>query len=264
MTLQFSIVMPVKSEGNLLRYSLPSCYRLHPDEVILCLDDPPDPRLVALIRRISNLFGHVGGTRVVPVRKNSSYRFHQAWARRQGFRSAKYDRILTTDDDLILRKNVLKTAFIVGQNNIGLASCATLHSISGLFGLWRVIAHRVADFVSTPGIMGLYSIWRPYWEDSEDEGIKQLPDLRREEPKGSHAVLGEDIYLRNCMQKKHAAVHLRDIGAYNMRPDWPDRPYVQFELGRFYRESMYSLGSVALRSVAFVRPHLLRGYLYQS
>jgi len=255
--------MPVKSEANLLRYSLPSCYRLNPAEVLLCVDYPPTLRLVETIRHMAICLAAEKKTRIVAVHPNASYKFHQAWVRREGFRKAAYDRILTTDADLILNRNALKAVSLVGDRNIGLASCTTLHSVSGWLGPWRAAVHRVADFLSEPGLMGLYALWRPYWSDSEDDGIKRLPDLREGKARGSQVLMGEDIYLRNCMRKKHATVHLRDVGAYNLRPDWPDRPYVQFELGRFYAESKCSLGLVALRTIAFARPHLLRGYFYQ-
>lgn len=262
--MRFSIVMPVKNEHELLRHSLPSCYNLNPDEVLLCFDDPPHGPTVKEAQRIASYMNRTDSTRIITIPRNLDYRFNQAWVRRQGFREARHDRILTTDVDLVLTKKALHAISIVGIDDIGLASCATLHCIRGVLGIWKAVAHRLADLALSAGIMGLYALWRPYWQDSEDESIKQLPDPRKEKLRGSQVVIGEDIYLRDRMREKHVCVHLRQVGGYNMRPDWPDQQNVQFELGRSYAESGYSICSTMARSIIFARPHLLRGYLYQK
>lgn len=260
----FSLVLPVKAEYELLRRSLPSCYGLEPDELILCVDDPPHEQTVQEAWRIASRLGWTDRTKVIRVPGNPEYRFHQAWVRRQGFRRAKHDRILTSDADLILNRNVLKAISMVGHDNVGLASCTTLHSVSGFLGMWKAITHSMANLLWPPGMTGLYALWRPFWLDTEDEGIERLRDPRKYGPKGSLALLGEDVYLRNCMSTKHRCVHLKDVGGYNIRKDWPDRPDVQFELGRYYSEKKYRPTSVILRSFAFARPHLIRGYVYQK
>ncbi len=257
-------MLPVKNEYELLRRSLPSCYRLGPDELILCVDDPPNEQTVREAGRIASEMGWTNRTRIISVRENPEYHFHQAWVRREGFREAKHDRILTTDVDLIVNRSVLKAIAMVGHDNVGLASCTTLHSVTGFWGLWRAMTHRMADLVWSAGIAGLYALWRPFWLDSEDDRIKRLEDTRTDKVKGSFVLIGEDVYLRNCMRTKHKCVHLKDVGGYNIRPDWPDRPYVQFELGRYYAERRYMPGSVIIRSLVFARPHLVRGYVYQK
>jgi glycosyltransferase involved in cell wall biosynthesis len=256
--------MPVKDEHELLRHSLPSCYNLNPDEVLLCFDDPPHNPTVREVERIASYMNKTSSTRIITIPKNPEYRFNQAWVRRQGFREARNDRILTTDADIVLTKKALRAISIAGRDDIGLASCTTLHCIRGVLGVWKAVAHRLADLASSAGIMGLYALWRPYWRDSEDESIKQLPDPRKEKVIGSRGIISEDVYLRDRMREKHVCVHLKQVGGYNMRPDWPDQPNVQLELGRFYAESGYSICSTLARSIIFARPHLFRGYLYQK
>jgi len=263
-TSSFSIVIPVKDEFQLLRCSLPSCYRIDPDEVLICLDDPPHEETLREAGRIASKFGWSDRTRMIFIEKNPEYRFHQAWVRREGFRRAKHDRILTVDADLIVNENVLKALSLVGKDDIGFVSCLTLHSVGGRFGLWRAMGHRIASRLRPPALTGLYALWRPYWLDSEDEGIKLLENPRTARVKGSLVLVGEDAYLRNCMQVKHRCIHLADIGGYSMRDDCNDRPNVQFELGRYYAEQGYSWSSVLLRSLAFARPHILRGYIRQK
>ena len=262
--MRFSIVMPVKHERELLRYSLPSCYNLNPDEVLLCFDDPPHDPTLREAQRIASCLNRTDLTRILTIPRNPDYRFNQAWVRREGFRAARHERILTTDVDLVLTKKVVRAISIVGNDGIGLASCTTLHCISGVLGIWKAVAHRLADLAVPAGIMGLYALWRPYWQDSEGDNIRHLPDPRKERLRGDRVVIGEDVYLRDRMRQKHICVHLKRVGGYNMRPDWPDQQNVQFELGRFYAESGYSLCSTLTRSIIFARPHLLRGYLHQK
>jgi SAM-dependent methyltransferase len=164
---------------------------------------------------------------------------------------------------MIVNRNVLKAVSLVGKDDVGLVSCMTLHSTRGVFGLWRAVVHRIAGHLGRPALKGLYAIWRPYWIDSEDDGIKRLADLRGTGVKGSQALIGEDVYLHNCMRVKHRCIHLADIGAHSLREDWTDRPDVQFEIGRYYAEKRYAFGKVLLRSIGLARFHYLRGYVYQ-
>jgi len=263
-TSSFSIVIPVKDEFQLLRWSLPSCYNIDPDEVLICLDDPPHERTLQEAKRIANKFGWSDRTKILSVAKNPEYRFHQAWVRREGFRRAKHDRILTVDTDLIINRNVLKALSQVGKDNIGFVSCSTLHSTGGWLGLWRAIGHRITSKLRPPGFTGLYALWRPHWLDSEDEGIKLLEDPRDAGVKGSLVLIGEDAYLHNCMQVKHRCIHLADIGGYAMRDYCNDHPSIQFEVGRYYAEQGYGLSSVLLRSLGLARLHILRGYIHQK
>ena len=262
--LPFSIVLPVQCEFELLRHSLPSCYRAGPEEVLVCLDDPPDERTLQEASLIAGKFGWADRTRIVAVARNPEYRFHQAWVRREGFRRAKHDRILTVDVDVIINRNVLKALSLVGKDDVGMASCLTLHSIGGFLGLWRAVGHRLAGRLRAPALTGLYALWRPYWLDSEDDGIKLLEHPRTGNAKGSLVLIGEDCYLRNCMQVKHRCVHLPDIGGYSMRADCNDDPHIQFELGRYYAHQKYGLTAIIARALAFARPYLLLGYLHQK
>jgi len=263
--LPFSIVMPVKSESELLRGSLPSCYNVSPAEVLLCLDDPPDERVLQEAQRIASESGWARRTKIITVAGNPNYRFHQAWVRRQGFRKAECDRILTVDADFVINRNTLKAVSLVGKDDIGLVSCSTLPYAKGLLSLWKTAAHHLASRLGNPpALTGLYAIWRPYWMDSEDSGIQDLVDPRMMGVTGSLALVGEDAYLHNCMCAKHRCIHLPDSGAYVLRDYCNDRPNVQFEIGRYYAEKGYGLGNVLLRSVALSRIHYLRGYAYQK
>ena len=238
----FSIVLPVKSKSNLLEKSLTSCYSVNPDEVLICLDDPPDKKILDEIKRISNKYGYSHKTKIITVQKNLEFSFHQAWVRREGFRQAKHDRILTVDVDLIINNKVLKALSLVGKDNVGFVSCSTAHSKNGLLGVWRHIAFKIANKKNPPQFTGLYALWRPYWLDTEDEKIKSLENARK--AKGGFALIGEDTYLHNCMQTKYKCMHLSDYGADCMRDDCNDLPDVQFEIGRHYTKKIHNISII--------------------
>jgi len=174
---------------------------------------------------------------------------------------AKHDRILTVDVDLVIGRNVLKAVSLVGKDDIGLVSCMTLHSVRDALSLWRAVGHQLARLFIPPGFTGLYALWRPFWLDTEDEGIKDLADPRATGVKGDPGLVGEDAYLFNCMRLRHKCVHLPDIGGRSLRDDFNDRPDVQFEIGRYYAAKGGGLGLVLIRSLGLARFHYLRGYV---
>jgi len=257
----FSIVIPVKSEFHLLEKCLTSCYAVNPDEVLVCLDDPPHEKTLQEANRIAKKLGWSDKTKIITIPKNPEFRFHQAWVRREGFLKAKHDRILTVDVDIVINKNVLKALSLVGKDDVGFVSCLTSHTKNGFVDLWRYIAFKIANKSSPPKFTGLYALWRPYWLDSEDDNIKLLEDARK--VKGGLALIGEDTYLHNCMQKKHKCIHLSEYGGSCMRNDCNDLPNVQFEIGRHYTKT-YNTSQVLLRSIMFARPNIIKGYFYQK
>jgi len=254
--------MPVKDEHDLLRRSLPACYNVDPDEVVLCFDKPAPAKCIQVAQDISAKHRSIK-TRIVEVERNPQWRFHQAWVRRSGFRAAEHDRILTVDVDLIINRNVLKALDLVGKDDVGMVSCSKFYPIRGPLGFWRAVAYHLARRAHFAPFTGLYCIFRPYWLDSEDEGIKSLEDPRTERALGSLAAVGEDTYLRNCMVTRHRVLYLREVGAYCMTRYVEDVPHMQFELGRYMAAKNYSLLQVLLKTLMYARIHYLRGYLYQ-
>ena len=255
--------MPIKDEHDLLRQSLPACYSIGPSEIVLCFDKPAPQRCVQLARELAANWNHIKTT-IIEVERNPEWRFHQAWVRRRGFITAEYDRILTVDVDLIINRNVLKAVDMVGKDDVGLVSCSKFYPITGPLGLWRAAAYHLARRVHFAPFTGLYCIYRPYWLNSEDEGIKHLEDPRTERALGSLAAVGEDTYLRNCMITKHRVMYLRGIGAYCMTRYVEDVPHMQFELGRYLAAKGERLPRILLKSLMYARIHYLRGYLYQK
>ena len=186
----FTIVTPVKDEAHILKTSLPSFYNVGPDEVILCTDDPTPKIVSRTVEKIAKAHNMENRTKILPVPRNTEYAYHQAWVRRSGYLAAKNDVILTTDVDLKITRNVLRAIQLVGKDNVGLVSLTKIRppydvlTFARLFGttslriLYFLLLRHQKERKSGKGLKmtlftGLYAFYRPYWLDSEDEGVKK-------------------------------------------------------------------------------------------
>jgi hypothetical protein len=261
----FSIVVPVKDEVDLIPTTLPSYYAVNPSEVIICTDKPTPRKVRQVVQKVAVACDALDITRIVEVERDPEYKYHQAWVRRTGFRKAKYDRILTVDADLVINKKVLKAVELVGKDNIGLVSCSKKYPYKGIQKMWRMITQKIVNLVYPIRFTGLYAIWRPYWLDSEDEGIKRLRSPKKiMDGSFEEVVFGEDVYLHNCLIKKHKGVYLRDVGAVCLTADAQDKPYVQFQSGRYFASRNYNIFQILAKSILYLRFHVMLGWLYEK
>jgi len=280
---KFSIVTPIKDEKHLISRTLPSHYEVNPSEVVLCFDKPAPKDTLKVAKKVIKAYNAEEITKIIEVERNPEWAFHQANVRRTGFKEATYDRILTTDIDLIINRNVLKAVNMVGKEDVGLVSCGKFRYPNNLVGFWRAIGYNVLrkSFVflkkaQTGGLKmttftGLYAIYRPYWLDSEDEeGIKRFVNPKqvfRGEviPEGGvlwHA--GEDTYLRDCMMKQHRVITLSNVGAVCLTDALEDAPGVQFEIGRYNAIRARSMLGAIVHVVTYAHPHYFRGFIYEK
>ena len=285
--MKWSLVCPVwHNDIDLIPRTLPSFLNVNPTEIIICIDytHTEIPNYVELADKVVDKVKNIAGNKVkiLKVKRNDEYTFQQAWIRRAGFLKAKYDRVLTTDADLVINKNVLKAIALVGNNDIGLVSVSKLEPPKDLLsflrffgkGILQKYLHPFANAyrgygIATSTFTGLYAIWRPYWLDSEDEGIKKLVNpkqkLRGETKEwGIYDFygVGEDTYLRDCMERKHRVVYLHDIGAKILTNPLEAHPDVQYSKGIYFALRGRSLVGALTRTVFRLEPYYLCGHFY--
>lgn len=265
--MKFSIVCPVKDEVDLIPLTLPSFYAVGPSEVILCLDNPKSPLVVDVIHEVAEACGMEDKTRIVGVEHRSDYQYHQAWVRRKGFHEADCDRILTTDIDLLLNRNVLKAVSMVGKNDVGMASLCKTKPLNSLTHAYTRLARFYTLLRRKAGFSGLYALWRPYWLDSEPEekiqqfiGIKQMWRGEHDMWNGD-APRGEDSYLKKWMLLKHRCVHLLSIGATVLRENPEYLRWFHRMRGRYAVGEGKLLRYAVLHALLRGEPNYLKGYL---
>lgn len=279
---KFSIVAPIKDEVNRLKRSLPFYYETGADEVIICTDDPSPTPILNAVKKIATKHGKLKDTKVLAVSRNPEFKYHQAWVRRLGFKTARNDIVMAADIDLYLNKNVLDAVKIVGKNNIGLVS---LYKFKHPYN-FETFLRTIGDFLlkityilflnrvpKGSGLYmslftGLYAMYRPYWEDSEDEGIKRVhPPFHKASEKQREEIdeigLGEDTYLRDCMEKMHKVISLSKLGGVVMDREKQYIPKVQFDRGRYSARKGRSYLGAIVHTIAHIEPEYLKGFLYE-
>lgn len=278
---KFSVVIPVsEKDAPLIPRTIFSWFYLNSDDFLICVDKPISHGLRNLIQLYAKFCGTENNVRIVEVERSNEWNFHQAHVRREGFRQAKHDIILTGDIDLIVNANVYKALRLVGHDNIGLVSLSKLHYPYKITDYWREgvalflrnVVHGIFDNVmETSTFTGLYALYKPYWLNSEpEEMVKRLVNpkqLYRKENvsiEDVSAITGEDTFLRDCMIKKYRCIYLRDIGAIDIGKSTEELPYIQFMKGQYFarkgRSLLVSIGRAILRA----QPYYLQGHLWSK
>ena len=240
--MRVSVVCPIKDENYLIPLTLPSFYSIDPDEVILCLDKPAPQKVVKAINVVTRVLGVTDITRIIEVERNPEYRFHQAWVRRQGFRAARNDTILTTDIDIVLDPK-MKEYFHLLKGDVKLVSFAK-------FSLtWHgMIAYLVQKIYRHKSFTGLYMFSKKAWLETEDEdSLKRIPR-------------GEDTHLHSYLTKKYRDVFVSDVKNIVVRPK-ESRKY-QYLMGwNRWAIRKTPLWRVLTSSFLYFRPFMFVGYL---
>jgi len=273
--MDFSVVVPVsENDAALVPRTLPRWLALPADEVILCVDKPAGQHLIEAIRKNSRGDDRL---RVVEVPRESGWMFHQAFVRRTGFKSAKFDKILTGDIDVIVNENVVAAIRMVGKDNIGIVNLQK-EMRSGFFDVVQNSTRRVIRALKKEAYFtGLYALYRPYWLETEDEeSAKKIPHplrhgaLQREDDffvglaSGREATpppyLGDDTMLKRAMLKKYRVVSLPQIGGVEVRTETDNRPAFQARQAvRLFGDGR-TLAYITAKSILYVRGTLLSAY----
>jgi hypothetical protein len=242
---KFSLVVPIKDEIDLLPLTLPSYYALNPDEVIFCLDHPKSPEIVKKINFLARKYNALNKTRIIGIKKNLNYRFHQALVRRTGFKEAKNDIILTGDIDTIFHLSIRDYINLVGQGNIKLVSFSKFsYPISFRKSLIWLI-HRIYPHES---FTGLYAFSKSAWLETED--VKSLKKIPR----------GEDTHLHVYLTKRYNSKFISGVKNIVLRPQ-ESRKYLFLCGWTQWTQRKTSLWRILISTVLYFRPYWLFGYL---
>jgi glycosyltransferase involved in cell wall biosynthesis len=239
--MKVSIVCPIKDEVNLISRTLPSFYSVDPDEVILCLDKPAPRNVTLTIETVAERLGKSKITRILEVERNPSYRFHQAWVRRSGFRAARNDAILTSDIDIVLDPS-MKEYFQLLRGDVKLVSFAKFSKT------WHgLMAYLIQEIPTSNRFTGLYLFSKAAWLSTEDEtSVKTIPR-------------SEDTHLYNSLVKKYRDTFIRNVKNVVLRPG--ESKKYKFLMGWNRWRARSPMWEVAMSTLVYFRPYMLVGYL---
>ena len=241
--MKFSIVVPIHNEEKLLPYTLPSIFKLKPDEATLVFDRCTD-RSIEVAKKIATDFRYTQRTQFIELNDPSpEWIYRLAFVRRYGFKLAKNDLILNTDADTILDSRIAGFLHLIGQDEVALVS----------FGR-RPYPLTIQDFIariifvfSRLGFEGIYAFSKKVWLETENQNsVKKIS-------------YDEDAHLCRSIAKKYRTVYVR-TNSIHLRPE--EKPERHFKLGFTYWSVKHKpLWKAALHSIFYFRPLLLAGYL---
>jgi glycosyltransferase involved in cell wall biosynthesis len=243
--MKFSVVMPVHNEEKFLPYSLPSIFRLKPDEVILIFDRCMD-RSIEVAKKIAEKFGYLQQTKLIELNKPSpKWRFRVAFLRRYGFKMAENDVILNTDADTLLDEKISEYVPLVGKDEIALVGFGR---ISYPFTFQNFIGRLVYTFIPKIGFVGLYAFSKKVWLEAEDQdAVKKI-------------LRAEDTYLHQSISKKYRTKFIK-TNTLHLRPK--ETAEMHLIRGTTYWTVQHNpLWKAILHSIIYFRPLILVGYLH--
>jgi glycosyltransferase involved in cell wall biosynthesis len=248
----FSVVIPVsKWDCELASRTLLSWLKLPTDDILLCVDDQVQPSLIGDTvngdPRVRYVFVGV-----------SPWKFRQAYVRRQGFKSAKHDVILTGDADVVPNLNVLRAVELAGEDGVGVVNVQMDMKGKHWRNFWRGVVRHLNH---TAFHTGLYALYRPYWIETEDEeSASVVPDPRTSNlamveyhGRTNNGILGEDVMVFEAMLDRYKTTSLPIVGGTEVREESNMKSSVQMKLAIRYIQSGRRMRSVLLAALLYGR-----------
>jgi len=247
--LKFSVVMPIYKDRDFLVYSLPTVFRLKPDEIVLLFDSTEE---IEFTKRICRKFGFEDKTSFIDLTNISSrnWKCRVGFARRYGFQIATNDVILNTDADTLLDPLIRKYVQKIGEGPdkyvlIGFERKERLTFREFV----RRIYTKISPLTRKAKVSAVYLFYRPAWLEAED-----LEDLKK------HPLL-EDAHLQRALRNKGYKTLYVHSNCLHLRP-LKDDPQTNYSRGVVYALEGAPLRRIMLRSFFQMRPAILVGFLH--
>lgn len=243
----FSVVVPIKHETDILKFSLPSIYALQPDEVVIPIE--PSSESIKIVERIAKKCGYQKKTRIIVLHeKTPDWRFRQAYARRKGFHATRNDLILTADADIIVNAKIKNYFHLVGKGDIRLVSFSKVSYPVSVRMMIAWLVQRLRYHRMRTGFTGLYVFSKSAWLETEDrESLKRI-------------LRGEDTHLDKALTGKYGHVFVAGVKNIVLRPAESTR--YQYLMGA-YRWLMLKtpLWKILRDTLLYFRPWMFVGYM---
>ncbi|MCW4016839.1 MAG: glycosyltransferase family 2 protein [Candidatus Bathyarchaeota archaeon] len=256
----FSVVMPIHNESELLKLSLPSVYRLDPAETILLFDNCTDESYnVAVNIAKKTKFFEKTIFKEVSGEEGAQFSFRPTFLRRMGYSMAKCNKILKTDADLVLDPKIKKYIPLLGRNNVGIITFEYLdYPIS-----YRHMIKRFLEKIKAPlpqneswlggNILFFLEDWKmAFSKRQEDENKKvDLTNIKRGEDTLFHKLLISEQHRKSVIVLTNT-LHLRPVES-------PKRHYVRGQIS--WNVAKRSFPLILAQAIIFNRFNMIKGYL---
>jgi len=241
--------MPIYKDKDFLVYSLPTIFRLKPNEIILLFDSLED---IEVAKKICRKFGFEDRTLFIDLTKIPSHNWkcRVAFARRYGFQIATNDIILNTDADTLLDPVIRKYIQKIGEGSDKYVLISFERKEKLTFREFiRRIYTKITPLPQKDKISAVYLFYRPVWSEAEDlDDLKKYPLL-------------EDAHLHRALKNKGYKTLYVKSNCLHLRP-LKDAPQTNYCRGLVYALEGAPLRRIILRSLLQVRPAMLVGFLH--
>lgn len=244
--MKFSVVMPIHNEEKYLPYSLPSTYRLKPDEVVLIFDRCTDESL-KLSKRIAKTLDYYQSTKFVELDEPApGWASRKAFLRRQGYKLTENDVILNVDADFYLDPMIREHLQRIGRNGVGLISFGFLDKP---YSIRTFIKRAITQVSPFKGLAGLFAFSKKAWLETENpESAKRI-------------LISEDSYLCLCIARKYRKEYF-NTKTLHLRPNENTRRHYLRGVAYWKDVQEPSTIKMLLHSIMMIRPAVLKGYLH--
>ena len=246
---EFTVILPIHNEEAYLSYSLPSIYRIFPDEVILLFDRCTD-NSKKIAYKIAKYCRMMEKTKFFDVPESPDWSFRPGFLRIYGTKRAKHDLVLLSNADIILDSRITQYFGLIGRDNVGLITFMYKD-----FPIdWRNLLKRL--LVSTGSKVLGSERWltgiRVYHKKMalDSENIESL----------KHVEKAEDTHLQIAITKKHRS-RCFTVDMLHLRPRGTSRDLLR---GRVY----WTVGhrtflQALLAGIMFLRLNIIKGYIQE-
>jgi len=256
----FSVVMPIHNESELLKLSLPSVFRLDPAETILLFDNCTDDsyNVAVEISKRTNFFEKTI-FRVVSEEEGIQFSFRPTFLRIMGYSMAKCNKILKTDADLVLDPKIKDYISRLGKDNVGIITFEYLdypisyrHMIKRLLEKMRIPLPQSERWLGG-NILFFSEDWKKaFHKRQEDENKKvDLAKVKRGEDTLFHKLLLSEQHRKSIIVLTNT-LHLRPVES-------PKRHYLRGQIS--WKVAKRSLWLILAQAIIFNRLNMIKGYL---
>jgi glycosyltransferase involved in cell wall biosynthesis len=241
---KFSVIVPIHNEERYLYYSLPSIYRLEPDEVILLFDRCTDNSL-EVAEKLAKRFGYINQTKFIELNEPSpEWAFRVAFLIWHGFNEARNDIILNTAADIILDEKIKKYLPLVGKNNVALISFGRKSYPPSP----RLLVARLITKFTLKAFTGTLAFSKKaLFKTIDENSFKRI-------------VSAEDTYIYLSISKKYKTMFIQTNNIHLREKETAEKQFVRGIA--YWQVSRNSLWKAMLHSIIYFRPLLLAGYIH--